>query len=56
MAPSIMTIVAFSCSIFALGLGAVILLGEGGYGFDLRRRDRRRDTNRAGGRRLNDWA
>ncbi len=54
---SIMSILALTGSIIALGIGATTILGEGGYAFDLRRkRDRRRDAHRQGGRRVKDWA
>jgi hypothetical protein len=54
---SIMTITAIIGSMFALSIGAISLLGENGYGFDLRgRRGRRRDDARLGGRRENDLA
>lgn len=46
-------IALFGC-FFSLGLGALTLLREKGYSFDMRRRSRRRDGNREGGRRSED--
>ncbi|MFO7565753.1 MAG: hypothetical protein R6X02_24130 [Enhygromyxa sp.] len=48
-----MTIIAAAACSFVLLLGAVVLVREGGYEFDLRRRSKRRML---GGRRATDRA
>jgi hypothetical protein len=54
---SFMTIAALTGSLLALAIGVASIIGEGGYSFDLRRRNgRRKDSNRLGGRRENDGA
>jgi hypothetical protein len=51
---TILTHIALIGSLIALALGFVVMLGERGYGFDLRRNRARRSTRRAGGRRAAD--
>ena len=54
---SFMTLVALIGSFIALAVGFASILGETGYGFDLRRKSsRRKDGARAGGRRSDDRA
>ncbi len=53
---SIMTIVALIASIVALTIGTASIVGETGYRFDLRRKRRRKDGDRLGGRREADRA
>ena len=49
-----MTAFALIGSLSALAIGFASVLGEGGYSFDLRRKNRRKDSNRVGGRRFDD--
>ena len=53
---TILTYIALSATLSGLAIGISTLLGENGYGFDLRGRKARRATKdgRDGGRREND--
>jgi hypothetical protein len=50
-----MTIVALVGSLFAVGIGFATIVGEGGYSFDMRKKNRRTAKDgRVGGRRAED--
>lgn len=50
-----MTIVALVGSLFAVGIGFATIVGEGGYSFDMRKKNRRAAKDgRLGGRRAED--
>ncbi len=52
-----MTIVALVGSLFAVGIGFATIVGEGGYSFDMRKKNRRTSKDgRLGGRRADDRA
>jgi hypothetical protein len=53
---TLLTYIALVGSLLALALGFITVLGERGYGFDLRRGRGRRSKQRRGGRRSNDLA
>lgn len=51
---TLLSLVALIGCLFAIAMGFTVVLGERGYHFDLRRRDRRRRSGRVGGRREGD--
>lgn len=52
-----LTLIALFGSLFAVGIGFATIVGEAGYGFDLRKKNRRTAKDgRAGGRRAEDRA
>jgi hypothetical protein len=53
---TLLTYIALIGCLLAIALGFITVLGERGYGFDLRRPRGRRSKERVGGRRETDWA